>query len=52
MKRQTVDALFARCSVLNGTLLGRDGRSAVDLVMHLRNLAFKISRSFLRSPGV
>ena len=38
MKRQTVDQLFARCSILNDILLGRDGRSAVDFVMHLRNL--------------
>lgn len=52
MKRQTVDKLFARCSALNDTWLGRDGRSAADFVMHLRNLAFKTSPALLRNLGV
>ena len=52
MKRQTVDELFVRCSALIDTRLGRDGRSAVDVVMHLRNLSIKISPVLLRSLGV
>jgi hypothetical protein len=52
MKRQTVEELFVRCSVPNDTRLGRDGRSAVDFVMHLLNLAFKISPALLRTLGV